>query len=227
MKKSLLLLHGALGTASQFEGLKDHLEEDFVLHTFNFEGHGGIATSSEYSIKLFAKNALDFIQSNNIEQTHVFGYSMGGYVGLYLARFFPDVVKRVATLGTKFSWTAEIAAKEVKMLSPDAIEQKVPMFAKKLSRDHAPLNWKNVLEGTAKMMLDLGAGNGLSQNDFTKIEHQVLLGLGAEDKMVTLEETNQVANWLPNANLQILEGVPHPLEKADPKVVAQFIKNAF
>ena len=136
-------------------------------------------------------------------------------------------MKRVATLGTKFNWNAEIAAKEVKMLSPDAIEQKVPMFAEKLSRDHAPLNWKNVLEGTAKMMLGLGAGNGLSQNDFTKIEHQVLLGLGAEDKMVTLEETIQVANWLPNANLQILEGVPHPLEKADPKVVAQFIKNAF
>ncbi|MFT5858564.1 MAG: hypothetical protein ACI865_000652 [Flavobacteriaceae bacterium] len=50
MKPNLILLLGALGSEKQFNFLKPLLEKTFDVHTMNFDGHGGRATSSDYSI---------------------------------------------------------------------------------------------------------------------------------------------------------------------------------
>ena len=55
---------------------------------------------------------------------------MGGYVALQLANKHPKYVQKIITLGTKFAWDKETAAKEVKMLNPEKIEEKIPAFAK-------------------------------------------------------------------------------------------------
>jgi pimeloyl-ACP methyl ester carboxylesterase len=88
---NLLLLHGALGASSQFAQLIPLLDDDFELHTLDFEGHGGrkfAFGSSEispmprrpFSMEGFVKNVLDYLERQSIDQTHIFGYSMGGYV---------------------------------------------------------------------------------------------------------------------------------------------------
>ena len=40
MKKKLLLLHGALGSAQQFDTLIALLEHTYDVFSFDFEGHG-------------------------------------------------------------------------------------------------------------------------------------------------------------------------------------------
>jgi len=37
----LILLHGALGSESQLEKIKDALRENFTLYSYNLSGHGG------------------------------------------------------------------------------------------------------------------------------------------------------------------------------------------
>ncbi|GAB5399647.1 MAG: hypothetical protein Aureis2KO_12320 [Aureisphaera sp.] len=226
MKPKLLLLHGALGTRNQFNLLKPLLKGHFDLLDFNFEGHGGVPNHDSYSMRHFVKNTEDFLQKHNIEGINVFGYSMGGYVALQLALNRPSAFHKIVTLGTKFNWTPESAAKEVKMLNPDVIAEKVPRFAQKMKEDHEPLDWKEVMLQTAKMMLDLGNGAALTANDFKEIKTKVYLGLGSEDTMVGLEETEQVLKWLSNAELKILQGVPHPIEKGDPENICSFIQNS-
>ncbi|MDC8005461.1 alpha/beta fold hydrolase [Aureisphaera galaxeae] len=222
MKPKLLLLHGALGTRNQFNYLRSHLEDHFELFDFNFDGHGGVPATT-YSIAQFAENTANYLKEQNIEDCFVFGYSMGGYVALQLERQRPGTFQKIVTLGTKFGWTPESAAKEVKMLNPDVIEEKVPRFGQKLKEDHEPLDWKEVIRNTARMMLDLGNGAALSETDFGSITTEVHLGLGSEDTMVGVEETEQIMKWLPNAGMKILEGVPHPIEKANPESVSRHI----
>jgi esterase/lipase len=41
MKKTLLLLHGALGSEKELIPLKKLLTETFDVRSFNFSGHGG------------------------------------------------------------------------------------------------------------------------------------------------------------------------------------------
>ena len=162
---------------------------------------------------LFAQDVLTYLDENSLTQTDILGYSMGGYVALYLALRKPQRVHRIWTIATKFAWSPETATREVKMLAPSTITAKVPAFAKALAARHAPQSWQQHLTKTATMMRNLGQGAALQTTHFAAIPHRVWLTVGTEDKMVSQEETQRVADALPNATFEALEGLPHPIEK--------------
>lgn len=224
---NLILLHGALGSSPQLLPLWAALKNDFNLHGFNFSGHGGENFEAGFSIKIFSKELETFIESNKLAPANIFGYSMGGYVALQLAKDKPGLINKIMTLGTKLQWTAEIAANEIKMLNPDVIEQKVPKFAEQLKQRHAPLDWKEVMRHTAGMMVALGNGEAMSLYDFGKINIPVLITLGSLDQMVTQDESRAVVEVLPNGRFEIFEGIKHPIESIDVNMVAEKIKSFF
>ena len=84
--KNILILHGAIGSKDQFELLKHQLVKKYNVHSINFSGHGGEVFKSKFNIAQFAEDVLNYLNSKNIESIDVFGYSMGGYVALYLAK---------------------------------------------------------------------------------------------------------------------------------------------
>ena len=215
MKQNLLLLHGALGSKAQFEPLKTKLSTNFNVFTFNFEGHGGRTTEKDYTNAVFTENVLAFMAANNISKTHLFGYSMGGYVALDLLIKHSEKVGKLMTLATKFNWTPEVAAKEIKMLNAEKIAEKVPKFAAALEKRHAPDDWKVVLQKTAEMMSRLGNGAALDESKLEKITNQILVGIGTKDRMVNLEESERLANLLPNSQLMVIDGFKHPIEAVD------------
>ncbi|ELR69228.1 2-succinyl-6-hydroxy-2,4-cyclohexadiene-1-carboxylate synthase [Fulvivirga imtechensis AK7] len=225
-KKNLLLLHGALGSAAQLAPLKEELSSHFDnIQSLTFSGHGGQSLNSiDFSIDTFTKDVIAFLDERGIDQTDIFGYSMGGYVALNLALLHPTMVGRIFTLGTKLEWSAEIAQKEVKMLNAEKIEEKVPAFAKMLEQRHAPVGWKEVLQKTTSMMINLGNGAALSFDRFKDIRQPVVIGIGDEDNMVTMEESETVANLLPGGELRVFKGFKHPLEQVDVKILAEEIK---
>lgn len=212
MKQALLLLHGALGSKAQFNSLKEKLSNQFEIYDLDFEGHGENASFKDFTMDLFVNNVIELLKDKGVEKINIFGYSMGGYVGLNVAKKEPHLVNRIMTLGTKFDWTEETAAKEIRMLNPEKIEEKVPAFANKLAHTHPANNWKEVVSKTAKMMSELGAGKKLSTQDLLQIQQEVLIGIGSEDKMVSIEESTKSANSLPNSRLRILHGFEHPID---------------
>jgi pimeloyl-ACP methyl ester carboxylesterase len=109
------------------------------------------------------------------------------------------------------------------MLQPEVIEQKVPAFAQQLADRHHPQPWKTVLNKTAEMLQHMGEINPLHPGDFADIKTHSLVMLGDRDKMVGREETIEVYQQLPNAQLAILPGTPHPIEQADPSMIAYHI----
>ena len=222
---NLLLLHGALGSEVQLKPLQELLSNDFNVHTLNFEGHGGRTSDDEFDMERFAENVVEKLQTAGISQTHIFGYSMGGYVALTLAKKYPEIVNKIVTLGTKFDWTLETAQQEVKMLNPEKIEEKVPAFAKRLHELHQPNDWKVVMQKTSEMMLALANGKKLTNEDLQHIQHDTLIGIGALDNMVTIEESENAATNLPNGTLQIVENTKHPIEKVDTTMLANFISD--
>jgi pimeloyl-ACP methyl ester carboxylesterase len=223
-EKKLLILHGAIGSSSQLHAIGDLLKESFDVHLLDFSGHGGKEIpAEEFSIKLFCNDVLKWLKDHNISRVNIFGYSMGGYVALYLARHYPQLVKRIFTLATKFHWTPESAQKEVKMLDPLKILEKVPAFAQSLLERHAPSDWKTVLLKTSEMMLSMGTNPPLTTEDFRQIENKVLLCVGDRDKMVTIEETINVYRQLKNASLLVLPETGHGVEEVKPGALVNFL----
>lgn len=222
--KNLLILHGAIGSKSQFNSLTSLLNNQFNIHLLNFSGHGGEAFKENFNIAQFADDVLVYLDQQKIESIDIFGYSMGGYVALYLAKNHPEKVGKIITLGTKLSWTPEIAAKETKMLDAEKMEDKIPAFAKILKDRHYPNDWKTVLEKTASMMVAMGNKNILKDEDFKLIQHPVKMLLADNDEMVTYEETNHVAQLLPHATFEILPNSKHPIEKVDIDALSEIIR---
>lgn len=227
MKRRILLLHGATGSVEQLKPLERELEKELEVFSLNFSGHGGKSTEMVFSISNFAQDILNFMEDEKISSIDIFGYSMGGYVALYLAKKYPDKVDRIFTLATKFSWSEEIAAREIKMLDPEKIMEKIPAFAEVLKDRHSPADWKEVLQKTARMMLEMGKVNPLSGKDFKEIDKEVLVAVGDRDQMVSMEETMVVYRFLTRGRLLVMPNTQHPIEKVNSLYLAEEIKRFF
>jgi len=219
----LILLHGALGSSLPFEALKKNLEaQGYEVHSFNFSGHGKTpAKPNGFTMQIFAADLLNYMNTQNIAIADVFGYSMGGYVALTFALTHPSLIGKIMTLGTKFDWNPASSSKEVAMLNPDIILEKVPRFAEQLEQIHG--DWRLLLQQTADMMLALGNGTALTASDLSKIKNQVQITLGSEDNMVSQAESEQIAAAIPAASFKILTAVKHPIEKVNADILAQEI----
>lgn len=225
--KHVLLLHGAIGSAAQLMALKNGLNSSFTVHLADFPGHGGTPMPEQFSIPFFADHVKEYCAINKLQTVSIFGYSMGGYIGMYLAKQYPELVEKVVTLATKFYWDEPTAAKERKMLQPEILEQKVPEFAATLQHRHAPNDWKQLLQMTSDMLGGLGQNNVLRLEDYAAIHTPSLLMLGDRDKMVSIEETVRVYQHLPQAQLAVLPATPHPIEQVNTELLSSMIKRFF
>lgn len=226
MKPDLLLLHGALGSKAQFKALNPLLESHFQLHSFDFSGHGDAPLGPTFTIAQFAEDVLSYMNDQQLEKAMIFGYSMGGYVGLYLMAHHPQRIEKLVTLGTKLDWNPEGAAQEVRMLNADKILEKVPAFAEQLKRYHPAHDWREVLARTADLMLGLGQEPAVEAATLAHCTTMVVMGLGSKDHMVTEAETLSFVNQLPNVRFERLEHVPHPIEMVDGAHLAGFIQQS-
>lgn len=221
----LLLLHGAIGASSQLLGLQEPLSGFGRVSSVEFSGHGLLsADSCDFSIERFAFDVVKYMDDHSIQTANFFGYSMGGYVGLYLAVHYPERVNKICTLATKLAWDTETAAREAKMLDPEKILQKVPHFADQLIARHSAENWQAVMTKTAAMMLEMGQHNPINTDHYRSIPHQVLLMLGDRDKMVTLDETVNVFTALTDARLAVLPATGHPIEQMPLQVISLILQ---
>jgi pimeloyl-ACP methyl ester carboxylesterase len=227
-KTPLLLLHGALGAKTQFDPWLSELSDQFDLHTLDFEGHGSQPFADRpFAIAHFAENVEAYIAQHGLVKPDVFGYSMGGYVALWLAARKPDVLGRIFTFATKLDWHPAGAAREVKMLDVGSILEKVPKFAQALETRHYGNDWKQHLALTAEMMIALGNAPALLQEDISRVVNAVRMGIGDRDTMVTLEETIAAYRVLPNGQLLVMPNTPHPIEKMDVKRICTVVKEYF
>ena len=134
--------------------------------------------------------------------------------GTGVARRRPDLVRAVVTLGTKFAWTPEAAAKETRLLDAETIRAKVPCFAEQLERRHTALGWEAVLAHTAGMMSSLGNAPVLTAAALGEVSCPVRIMVGDRDATVSIEESIAASRAVARGELEVLPGTPHPFEKA-------------
>ena len=210
----LIILHGALGSASQMRPFGQSLNDKGIDNIgLDLPGHGAEEDTNTFEIPLFAQFVLNQMDERKIQKADFFGYSMGGYVALYLAYLYPERVGKIFTFSTKFHWTTEGASHEVKLLNASKIKEKVPAFAKILAERHGVDRWEQILRKTADMMISLGNNPLLGESELNQIHHEVMLATGDQDNTATAEETLQTSRFLANAQLWISPNTQHPFEK--------------
>lgn len=225
MRQPLLLLHGALGAASQLQPLATLLTTDFDVHTFSFAGHGGQPLdAARFTMTHFAAEVSHYLAAHGLDGVHVFGYSMGGYAALLSAASDPGRIRSLTTLGTKFDWSPETAEAETRMLNPEKMQAKIPGYVAQLSHTHAPTEWNAVVDATAAMLRELGETPVLNELNLSQLSIPVQVLVGELDTTAGVEASRQFAAYLPEATFEVFPNTPHPLEKTDLAAVARRIR---
>lgn len=224
----VLILHGALGSVSQLEPVKAVLQsKGLIVHTMNLSGHGSSAFQPTFGIEQFTEDVLEELDNLKIPTVSIFGYSMGGYVALWLAKNHPHRVSKIVTLGTKFDWSEESATTEIKKLNPEKILEKIPAFAKILEQRHTPNDWKELMHKTADMMMSLGRSPLLTRQVLQSIAHETLICLGDQDDIADKKYSQEVAQFLLNGKFLALENTPHPIEKVSLEKLSAILMQHF
>lgn len=229
MSKPILLLHGALGAASQLSPLQKLMEaQGRTVYSMSFSGHGGVMVSKDgFNIQIFSEDVHTFLAQHQIPLIDIFGYSMGGYVALWLAHQYPEKVGKIYTLGTKFDWSEENAEKETRKLNPEKIEEKVPAFAKTLADRHHPLDWKEMMHNTASLMKSLGSKPLLNAAVLSTIQTTTMIAVGDQDDMVDRAYSKEVSRQLPHASFALLPETPHMIERVNLTLLSKALNEFF
>ncbi len=215
----LLLLHGALGSRIQLDPLVAALAEHAV-RSIDLSGHGRMPIpKGGLTFDHFIKDIETALDEAGWRDAHLFGYSMGGYAALLYARRFPARVRSVVTLGTKLNWDREGLDRELRMLDPKKMQEKVPRFVAQLAQEHGADRWEPLVKETACLITGLHEKPLLTPDAFAMITCPVLLCVGDRDNTAVPEHTLQAARLMPKAGTLVLPNTPHPFDAADRKVL--------
>lgn len=206
-------MHGAIGSSEQLGSLSEYLRQDgFDVHLPELSGHGERPLGDRpFALPTFVEDLGGYVEARGLRRPVLFGHSMGGLVGLLLALERPTLLKAVVTLGTKLSWTPEIAEREVGYLWDDKIEEKVPKLARTLAERHRALDWRLLLERTRGLTLGLGRRPPLPLDRLRDLAVPVSYGVATHDHLVAREEGERAVERLAQGELWMPEGA-HALE---------------
>ena len=90
----IVLLHGAQGDSSSFNGLFERLAKTYMVLKFDQRGSGfSDKPDMEYTMQLLAKDTAALMEHVGLSSAHIFGVSLGGMIAQAFYTAFPEKVK--------------------------------------------------------------------------------------------------------------------------------------
>ena len=100
--ETILFSHGLLWDHRMFAPQIEALRGDYRCVAYDHRGQGRSAVPSEATIPidLLALDAIGLIEALGLGAVHVVGLSMGGFVGMRVAAWRPDLVRSLSLIET-------------------------------------------------------------------------------------------------------------------------------
>lgn len=97
---TLLLIHGNSESLKSFEKQIPEFSKHFYVIAMDSRGQGNSSKDDKkMSYELMAEDVNSFLETLNVKNINVLGWSDGGIIGLILAMEHPDKIKQLATMG--------------------------------------------------------------------------------------------------------------------------------
>lgn len=102
-KEMLVLLHGFMENSSIWSDVEKNLSSDFSILKIDLPGHGKSEILAEvHTMELMADEVKKVLDHEKIDNIHLLGHSMGGYVSLAFAEKFPESLKSLTLFFSTF-----------------------------------------------------------------------------------------------------------------------------
>lgn len=96
---AVVFSHGLLFSTEMFEDQIKHLQGEYRCIAYDHRGQGQSACpEGDYDMDTLTADAAALIKALGIEECHFVGLSMGGFVALWMALDYPDLVRSISVL---------------------------------------------------------------------------------------------------------------------------------
>ncbi len=243
----LVLLEG-LGYSSwmwykQIEELSKH----FKLIIFDNRGVGlSDKPDVEYSIEMFADDTIEVLSGLNIDQAHILGVSMGGFIAQEFAIKYPENVNKLLLCSTSFGGpnSVPIPQETLNMMfkgggGNKSLEEIRNVTGVALDKDTLDEH-HDVLDKIIKEKMEnpqpkyayqrqLMAGASFNSEDrLCKIKAETLILAGKGDRVVPWENSILLNEKIVNSKYEVIEGAGHIFFMERPDItnslVIEFLK---
>ena len=240
----LLLIMGMSGNHLHWgEAFLSHVERDHEAIVFDNRGMGRSDREEEpFSIADMADDAAGLLDALGIERAHVMGCSMGGMIAQEVASRHPERV-RTLVLGCTY------AGGEGSALTDQAVMQSLMEAFMSGDRERAiqtgyrfnvspayaeahPETGEEMARIAAELPASLrmimaqmqAIGGHDTSARLGSIEAPTLIVHGTEDQMLPVANARRIAELMPDARLEILEGVGHLFWWERPERSAELVR---
>ena len=209
--KPLALLHGYPLDHTIWLKLVPYLEKECRLVLPDLRGHGkSPAPKGTYSMRALAEDVARLLDTLAIEKTVLAGHSMGGYIAIAFARYFPDRLSALALVASHAY--ADSPEKKASRLSSIPIVEKEGAFPvvkdmpEKLSYNKDVVRFIRHIINNANQDGVIGVLAGMAERPdsiefLSGIDLPVWIVAGQEDQLISVETNRKMAREIGNAKL--------------------------
>lgn len=232
--KNIIVLHGFLGSSSNWRSLAKHIPHSVFL--IDLRNHGYSFHSDEMSYPLMAEDILDFCCQNELKEVSIIGHSMGGKVAMQCLKTFEEKVK-ISSMIVIDIWAKQYQPRHEKILNSLMdlnLSQKRENILKDLTSNvkdkglaqfllknltidknskQEKFIWRNNLKALAEQRNFLLQKIDLDE----KIEIPFLLMKGEESDYVLSEDIEEMKKIFVNGKVSIFENCGHWVHVDNPK----------
>lgn len=210
----IIVLHGLMGGLSNFEGVRKFFPDKgykVVIPELPVYSKPLLKTN----VKHFAKYLKDFIDFKGYDQVILLGNSLGGHIGLYHTKLFPEKVKALIITGSSGLYESAMGGGYTKRSDYEVIKKKAqdvfydPEIATKEIVDevYATVNDRNKLIKTLAI-----AKSAIRHNmakDLPKMNTPTCIIWGKNDTVTPPEVAEEFNQLLPNSDLFWIDKCGH------------------
>lgn len=204
--KTVILVHGFCGSKDYWTEVQERLSQSFHVIAVDVRGHGDTqSTEIGYSIHDMAEDLFLFYKEKKLQDTYLFGHSMGGYITLDFAKNHPDLLHGFGIVHSTANPDSE-EAKEKRTVNATNVEKQGLIYLLKdlipglLSKDKQQREMLEELIAIGKQTAPSGAIGALmamkNRPDYNQVLEDtklpVLLVAGAKDDLMPPEKVFSV-----------------------------------
>jgi pimeloyl-ACP methyl ester carboxylesterase len=201
----VILLHGGLGNSDHWSRQVIDLADKFAVYVIDSRGQGrSTRTRATVTYDVMARDVLAIMDQLKLERASLVGWSDGGEVALKIAIAHPDRVAKLFLLGVNYDANGSKPRGGPQSATFAAYAAKCRADYQRLSA--TPRQWDALVD----WMLPVWRNPmGFTKDQLRAIQAPTLVTDGDHDEVIVLDQVEEMAKLIPNAQLKVFTDTSH------------------